>query len=280
MDISNILSQTEHPKLYQRGSATMWTEEYISHQLLAIHLNSELDLGTRKMSTVEKTSAWILEKTGTKRMNVLDLGCGPGLYAEFFASNSHQVTGIDISKVSIDYAKKMARQKKLDIEYIHANYLEIELQEDTYDLVVLIYTDFGVLLPDERQKLLSMIYKVLKKGGVFIFDVLNDRDLAKKVGSKNWEICRTGFWKETPYIALSDSYLYEREKVILFQHTIIDEKENVDVYRFWTHFFSDSDIEKELIVHRFSDISFYTDVLPIGDMWNGDNVTFCRAVKK
>ncbi len=280
MKITEIISQSEKPKLYEKGTSFMWTDEYISNQLLNVHLNPDIDLGSRKKSTIEKTANWILETQKEKgKLNILDLGCGPGLYTEIFAEQGHKVTGIDISENSIKYAKKSAKNKNLNIKYLNASYLEISLESDNYDLVVLIFTDLGVLIPGERENLLKMIYRVLKKGGTFIFDVLKDKDLENKTSPKTWEANNSGFWKGSPYLALSESFLYQKEKVILFQHNIIGPAGNIETYRFWTHFFSQNDVRKMLETYNFSDIHFREDIIPKGDKWNGDNVIFTMTSK-
>ena len=280
MNLADIISKNEKPKIYEKGTAFMWTDEHISKQLLNVHLNPDIDLGSRKKSTIEKTANWILDTQKEKgKLNILDLGCGPGLYTEIFAKAGHNVTGIDISKNSIEYAKKSAEDKKLDIAYINSSYLEIDLESDKYDLVVLIFTDLGVLMPTDRENLLEMVFRVLKKGGTFIFDVLKDREIEKKTSPKTWEASNNGFWKESPYLALSESFLYQEEKVILFQHIIVDTEENIETYRFWTHFFSQTDVQKMLDTRSFIDVKFKEDILPEGDIWNGDNVIFAMASK-
>jgi ubiquinone/menaquinone biosynthesis C-methylase UbiE len=280
MKIIEIISQSEKPELYEKGTSFMWTDEHISKQLLNIHLNADIDLGSRKRTTIEKTAHWILETQKEKgKLNILDLGCGPGLYTEIFAEKGHSIMGVDISKNSIEYARKSAKDKGLNANYLNANYLEINLESDNYDLIVLIYTDLGVLMSGERDSLLKMIYRVLKKGGTFIFDVLKDKDIEIKTSPKTWEAYNSGFWKEYPYLALSESYLYLEEKVILFQHNIIDTAGNIETYRFWTHFFSQNDVREMLNPHNFVDILFREDILPKGDMWSGDNVIFTIASK-
>lgn len=279
MKFNNIIKHRPKPTIYEKGTAVMWTDEHISKHLLQVHLNTELDLASRKKETIIQTCNWILEKAHKKQMKVLDLGCGPGLYTELMAEKDHKVTGVDFSGSSIEYAKAEAKKKALEIEYIQANYLELELEENSFDLVILIFTDLGVLLPAEREKMIQFVHKILKPGGTFIFDVLNDKDLEKKIAPKNWEAAEQGFWKPEPYLALSESFLYEKEKVILYQHMLLDEKEAVDVYRFWTHFFSYSDLETLLKKNGFMEFSFYDNVLPVGDLWNGDNVTFTVTIK-
>lgn len=258
----------------------MWTDPHISEQLLNIHLNPDIDLGSRKFSTIISTADWFLGSLKEKgELNILDLGCGPGLYAEIFAEKGHRVTGVDISKTSIDHAKDSARIKSLDIKYVNASYLDLELEEDTYDLIVLIYTDLGVLFPDDRESLLKKVYAALKSGGVFIFDVIRDTQLEQRLTPKNWEAVQSGFWRDYPYLALSESFLFKEQKVILYQHIVVDDEGNYETYRFWTHFFSPDEIKQMLLKQGFSSIYFRDDILPEGDIWNGDNVLFTTATK-
>lgn len=277
--MKHLLTYATKPELYEKGTAVMWTDPYISQQLLQIHLNPEIDLASRKYSTIEKTAVWVLSKASRERMNILDLGCGPGLYSEIYAIEGHEVTGVDFSKNSIAYGKQQAEKKGLNITYLNQNYLELDVPENHFDLATLIYADLGPLLPSERTQLLANIETALKPGGVLIFDVLNDKNLEDKVSPRSWEVAEKGFWRDGPYLALSESYFYQDEKVILHQHIVVEDSKT-EVYRFWTHFFSHADLIEVLSPFGFSDIRFHEDVLPEGDLWNGDNVTFCIAVKK
>ena len=280
MQIQDILNKIKKPTIYSRGSSFMWTDEHISKQLLAIHLDPKLNLGSRKLTTIQSTVKWILEEVGSnKRLNILDLGCGPGLYTEILAEKGHHVTGVDISSNSIEYAKVSAKEKDLDIRYIASNYLEMDLEEDQYDIILMIYTDFGALSPEERTCILNKIYKALKKNALFIFDVLKDNDLEQKLSPESWDIQAEGFWRNSPYLALSQSYLYEKEKVILFQHHIIDSHEQIETYTFWTHFFSNESLKGIIEDHGFKSYQVRDDILPESDLWNGKNVIFTIAKK-
>ncbi len=278
MNIINIHNNTTKPVLYEKGNSVMWTDEHISKQMLHVHLSQETDLASRKLDTINSTVEWVLSNTEKKELSILDLGCGPGLYSEILAIKGHKVTGIDFSDNSINYARKEAEKKKLNINYLKQNYLELDLEENAFDLVMLIFTDFGPLLPKEREQLIINVKKVLKPGGIFIFDVLNEQNTNEKITPRNWETAENGFWKNSPYIALSESFLYKENKVILYQHVIIDQKENINTYRFWIHFFSHTDLEEILYEHDFNSISFNEDVLPDGELYNGTNVTFCKSI--
>ena len=208
------------------------------------------------------------------------MGCGPGLYSEQLAQKGHQVTGVDFSENSIRYARQQAKQKNLDITYLNQDYTKLELKENSFDLVMLVFTDFGPLLPEARTQLLKMIKKVLTPGGLFVFDVLNDNNLENKVSPKSWEASQIGFWSNKPYLALSNSFLYQSEKVVLYQHLVIDEHDNFKLYRFWNHFFSNSDLRKILEEFEFNNITFHHNVIPSGDGYDSNDVTFCLANNK
>lgn len=278
MNFTDILEFTKKPQIYAEGNAVMWTNDHISRQLLYVHLNPNIDLASRRRASIESTVDWILNSVNLEKMNILDLGCGPGLYAELMAKREHKVTGVDFSKNSIEYARNEAIKKNLDIEYINQNYLEL-CEENKYDLAMMIFTDFGVLTPVARKTLLQNVYRALKPNGTFIFDVLSDKEIEKKVTEKSWEMEERGFWKDKPHLVLSNSYYYSRDKVILYQHIVIDNSDNFDVYRFWTHFFTSNDLKKVLEQEGFEKIECYDDVLPDIDLWNGDNVIFCKATK-
>ncbi|MCP3875686.1 MAG: class I SAM-dependent methyltransferase [Desulfobacteraceae bacterium] len=277
LNVKNIMNLCVKPTLYQKGTAVMWTDPYISKQLLDVHINPDLDLASRKKKTIEKTVKWILNKAGKSKLNILDLGCGPGLYSQLLAKKGHQVTGVDFSKNSIIHATKTAKENNLDIEYRQQNYLDLE-DQGKYDLVILIFTDFGVLVPDDRAVLLSNIHRALKPGGSFLFDVLNENWPAQKSVDKTWEISEKDFWREKPYLLLSDTISYPENKVILSQHCVIDE-DNCKIYRFWTHFFSHVDLTEILLKKEFGQIEFYENILPDSEICSGHHVTFCTAIK-
>lgn len=213
------------------------------------------------------------------RLSILDLGCGPGLYTENLAANGHIVTGMDFSANSIRYARESASRKRLNISYIQQNYLEME-EENKYDLILMIFTDFGVLSPDQREILLANVHRALKPGGKFLFDVMNENYPVNVSGSKEWEASGKGFWRNGPYLALTESFYYEEQKVALSQHIIIDEAGEMDIYRFWIHTFSHADLGEILASHGFSATECHDNIVPECDMYRSDAVTFTISTKQ
>lgn len=270
--------QIMNPRPYDKGTENMWTDAYISRQLLEMHLNTDNDIASRKKDNIEETVQWILKEFGKEKGTLLDLGCGPGLYAESFAKAGLNVTGIDFSLNSISYAKEHAMQNGLDICYICRNYLDLDY-ENQFDLIIMIYCDFGVLSIEERNILLKNILRALKKDGIFIFDALNKHTLEKLKFEKNWEYCEQGFWMDKPHICLSQTFHFPEMKAVLDQHIVITEEEKYKLYRFWNHYFDGDEIENLFLKAGFRSVKSYQNMISGNTMYNDSGVTFYKAQK-
>ena len=276
--LEELAKLSTKPQLYAKGTASMWDDEHISTYLLEAHINPDIDVASRKSSTINKTVDWILGQCGKANMNVLDLGCGPGLYAEVLAAKGHKVTGVDFSKRSIEYAKEQAAKESLDIKYLYQNYLELNM-ENEFDLAIMIYCDFVVLSPQERATLLANVRRALKPSGAFIFDVLNDKTLEGKTFARSWEAEKEGFWSDEPYLLLSETFHYPENKVMLDQHIVADDSGSYEIYRFWHHYFAPNDLKAELKKSGFRQVEYYENILPDGRLYRGSDVTFYKATR-
>lgn len=279
MNFDKLERISKRPPLYEKGDAIMWTDPHISQQLLQVHLNPNLDLASRTPASIEATMEFLLPFCDNQAMKILDLGCGPGLYAERMANAGHEVTGVDFSQSSIDYATNQAKSKKLSIKYFCQDYLTIDFQEE-FDIVMLVYTDLGVLVPEDRQILLGNIHRALKPGGTFVFDVINDKNIdAKFVEQRSWNFEKSGFWMDAQYFELMSGFHYQEDGVYLQQHILVDESESFKIYRFWTHYFNEDDVAQMMLDAGFREIESYENILPATSLWNGENITFFTAEK-
>lgn len=279
MNISNLISQITEPALFSEGSAVMWTDPHIAKQLLQVHLNPDVELASRRKSTIDITVDWILTALQKEGAAILDLGCGPGLYCMQYAERGHRVTGVDFSGNSITYARERAEHAGLHIDYRIGNYCDITLPEESFDCITLIYTDFGVLSPDDQQRLLSNIKRWLKPGGLFIFDLLSEDAFESAVVPRSWESSDGGFWREGSYVALSETIPYNEEKVVLSQHVIFDEREIPAVYRFWTQYFTKEKIDDLLTGAALQLLRCERGVIPDSDFHKGSDLLFTVAQK-
>ena len=278
MNMTQMLKMISETKLYDKGSKIMWTDEHISKKLLEMHINEEHDFASRNGDKIDKIVSFIIEKLNKPQGDVLDIGCGPGLYTTRFAQKGYKVTGIDFSKTSIEYAVRSAEKMSLDIEYRCNNYLELDCIEKA-DLVIMIYCDFCVLSRTEQDILLRNVYRALKPGGMFVFDAYNEESLSHRETAKTWEVEDGGFWREGPYAVMSTTKHYEDDKAVLSQHIVYDEANGFDVYRFWEHYFSDEDMYALLEKQKFTNIQSWVNPLKSDSASMENGITFYTASK-
>ena len=247
------------PKLYEKSTQKFWDDPYISKGMLEAHLNPDVEAATRKEKFVVDSVNWIDERVPSENYpKLLDLGCGPGVYAELFNNKGYQVTGFDLSKRSIEYAKTRAKEKKQDIQYVEGDYISDDFGRG-YDLITMIYCDFGVLSTKDRKTLLKKVYAGLNDGGCFLFDVFTIEKYRGKKEYKEWSIEEQGFWREKTSLILKSFYRYEEETTFLEQYIIIDEL-GMECCNIWEHVFTLDEIKQDLQVAGFRDISIYGDV--------------------
>jgi 2-polyprenyl-6-hydroxyphenyl methylase / 3-demethylubiquinone-9 3-methyltransferase len=100
----------------------------------------------------------------------LDVGCGGGLLAEEFARLGCTVTGIDPSEKSLEAARAHALEAGLAIEYHQGVGERLPCPDSAFEIVYCCDTLEHV---DNLDKVIAEISRVLKAGGVFLYDTLN-----------------------------------------------------------------------------------------------------------
>lgn len=258
MDFCLLSRSIQKPSLFAKSTSSLWDDDHISKEMLAAHLNPEFDAASRKHAFIDRSAHWILQYTGLKKgAKVLDLGCGPGLYAEKLASFGLKLTGIDFSKRSIAYAKTQAERKNLVIDYLYQNYLDMDFQ-NAFDMVMMIYCDFGVLSYTQRDVILDKIHRSLKRGGIFLFDV-SSFELMNRIAEKNtWSICKSGFFRPYPYICFESVFSYPKQDVLLTQYTVIDKRNTQEIYRIWNQTYSKETINAVFIEKGFEVVEVFS----------------------
>jgi SAM-dependent methyltransferase len=260
MNIDFIKQFQERPVPFTPGEPLFWDDPHISAQMLKAHLNPDNDLASRRPQTIQKSVDWLTASLDLQAGDsVLDLGCGPGLYAARLAEQGLHVTGVDYSRRSIEYATEFARQSNLDIRYRYQDYLTLD-DEGEYDAALLIYGDYCPLAPEQRKVLLTNIQRALKPGGYFVLDVTTPIH-RKRHGSHNgWYAVESGFWKPGPHLVLEEGFDYSEQSIYLDQAVVIEESGMVSVYRNWFQDFTRETITAELEAGGFAVQSVWNDL--------------------
>jgi 2-polyprenyl-6-hydroxyphenyl methylase/3-demethylubiquinone-9 3-methyltransferase len=109
-------------------------------------------------------------KMNPEKMSALEVGCGGGLLSEEIAKMGFITTGIDPSEQSIYSAIKHSRDNHLEINYEKGTGESLQFHNNPFDVVfccdVLEHVrDLPIVI--------SEISRVLKTGGIFIYDTFN-----------------------------------------------------------------------------------------------------------
>lgn len=265
----------QKPDLYEASFSAFWNDEHISKFMLEAHLNPDFGGASRKYGYIQQSVNWIAEycKDGNGK-KLLDLGCGPGIYADLLTDRGFCVTGIDFSERSIKYAKQHAADSHKTIKYCYQNYLEMDYTNE-FDVIILIYCDFGVLPPKDRNLLLKKIHQALKTNGILILDgftALNHFSEKETI-----EYQGHGFWSEYAYVAIHRNFIYKDTDNTLEQHVIVT-KDDCACYNIWNQLYSKETLENEIRTAGFSDTDYFDNVL--GEVFTGQESTICVVAKK
>ncbi len=269
----------ERPEPFQSYTASdLWTDEHTSRQMLSFHLNEALDVSSRKAEFINRSVEWIASEFNIGRnTKIADFGCGPGLYAARLAKRGANVTGIDFSKRSIEYAKEVAAREQLKINYVNQNYLEFDT-EDQFDLVLMIMCDFCALSPTQRKGILRKFHKFLKPSGSVLLDVYSLSAFEQREETATYEVNQlSGFWSPNKYYGFLNTFKYDEKKVILDKYTIIESERTRQVYN-WLQYFAPEDLEREFVEAGFFVKGIYSDVA--GNPYNRKSGEFAVIVNK
>jgi 2-polyprenyl-3-methyl-5-hydroxy-6-metoxy-1,4-benzoquinol methylase len=173
----------------------------------------------------ENEVRWMIKEYLTNtEMKILDVGCGTGRHAINLATKGYKnITGIDLSPNLISAAKKVAKEKNVQVDFRVGDARELPFENEFDAALCLCEGAFGLLENDaENYKVLRAVHQSLKKQGIFILTTLNlfrdaefdpmtcraamDMEITKKDGAKKILKC-------------SDrSYTFPELKWVLEQH--------------------------------------------------------------
>lgn len=113
---------------------------------------------------------------------VLDLCCGPGLFVVPLARAGHSVTGVDLSRVMLERARKACVEEGVEVDLVRED-MHDHVRPGAYDVVLNLYTSFGYFAEPERNlQVLRNAHESLAPGGRLVVDLLGKEVLAGWVG--------------------------------------------------------------------------------------------------
>ena len=110
----------------------------------------------------------------------LDLGCGTGINSVFLAENGFEVTGVDISKKAIDYAKANAKKAQVKIDFFAADATDLSFLNNKKFDFILDWANLHGIPKEKRDEYINGIVEYSKTGSKFLLRCFSNKDTDKK----------------------------------------------------------------------------------------------------
>lgn len=120
---------------------------------------------------------------------VLDLGCGPGRNAIYFAKQGYEVDAVDSSQEALQWGIDRAKEQGVRINFCLKNIFEMEIQNAGYDVIY----DSGCFhhtAPHRRMDYVNLLNQALKPGGFFGITCFIENGIQGGSVMTDWEVYR------------------------------------------------------------------------------------------
>ncbi|MDD3045210.1 MAG: class I SAM-dependent methyltransferase [Candidatus Delongbacteria bacterium] len=164
----------------------------------------------------------------------LELGCGAGETALWFAEKGYETYGVDISPTAIEWAREKAAEQNLKADFRVENVIESMGYDENYFDLILDAHCLHRIIGEDRAELLNHVYHVLKKGGILLSETMCGDDKSEE-GKEMFDKETRCIMTESPkyrdiaqaYLGMPDDILEEIRKAgfkILYSDVKIKEK--------------------------------------------------------
>lgn len=223
MQLLDIVQRSPAPVPWAEGDNIPWHEPAFSARMLHEHLTQEHDAASRRFKTIDRHVHWIHHHLlAGQPARILDLGCGPGLYARRLAKLGHECVGIDYSPASIAYAQDQSAAEGLSIRYVHQDIRAADYGQG-FGLVMLIYGEFNVFGPTGANLILRKAYQALRNGGILLLEP-HTPVIVREMGDKptTWYTARQGLFSDRPHLCLQEYFWDEVRQATTIRYWIVD----------------------------------------------------------
>jgi SAM-dependent methyltransferase len=223
MKLIDVVNRSPRPAPWTEGEKIPWNEPGFSARMLREHLSQEHDAASRRFEIIDLQVEWISEfLPGGRAGQVLDMGCGPGLYASRLAKLGCKCTGIDFSPASIAYAQEQARAGGLDCHYIQGD-LRTTAFGNGYDLAMFIFGELNVFRPQDARLILQKAFEALNSGGRLVLEP-HTFEAVRNIGGlpPRWYSASSGLFSENPHLYFQEYFWDEATLSTIQRYFIID----------------------------------------------------------
>lgn len=221
MSLLSLISRIPAPEPWSEGDNIPWNEPGFSARMLTEHLSQDHDAASRRLEKIDRHVRFIHHLLGERPARILDLGCGPGLYATRLARLGHRVSGIDYSPASVEYARNLAESAGLACRFELAD-LRTAVFGSGYDLVQLIYGELNVFPRPVAADILQRAYAALNDGGLLLLEPHTFEGVRGTGCRQEWWTSTGGLFSPRPHLVLEETFWDDATHTRTDRYYVID----------------------------------------------------------
>lgn len=267
MKLEDIVNRQTQPDPWAEGDNIPWNDPSFSKRMLEEHLSQRHDAASRRVETIDHHVEWIHHQVLSEHPSrILDLACGPGLYAQRLATLGHECTGIDFSPASIVYARDEAQRNQLAIHYQQDDLRTAGFPEGQ-DLVMLISGELNVFSPSDAKHIINKAAECLTKSGQLVLEVHASGIIPRRGQEpRTWYTSKSGLWSDSPHICLQENFWDSARNVATTRYFVTDAATGGTTMSSASYQnYSDGEYESLLIESGFTNVTRYPSLTGISD---------------
>ena len=247
-----------------------WDDPDFSERMLREHLDQSHGAASRPKVEILRLVDWLWDKLSLREgSRVLDVTCGPGLYAVELARRGCVVHGMDFSPSAIRFAQQLAADEGVTdrCSFQLRDVLTMGAPRAHFDAVLFLYGELATFSPNEAANLLRLCADALhppsqQAGGRLVVELLGYEHVDKE-DSTWWFADDSGLWGDAPFLHLGERHWYAEQNLSLEQFHII----NLETGELYQYTLSDQAYGAQTVVSMMRQAGFrHVEVCPA---WGG-----------
>ncbi len=230
-----------------------WNEPEFSRRMLEVHLDQSTGLASRPFAKIDRHVQFIHHGVLDARTSrILDLGCGPGLYAHRLVILGHEVAGIDFSPASTEYAKSQGGGNFTQDDLLQADFGE------GHDLVTFLFGEPNTFSPSDLKVILGKAYLALKPGGKLLLEVTKS-EAVRGMGDQgqSWAASEKGLFHPAPHFWLQESVWDDDAQAAKTRWHVLPEGGDPFSFGCTTQAWTEEQMRRALGESGFQEVSIY-----------------------
>ncbi|MBD3221508.1 methyltransferase domain-containing protein [bacterium] len=234
LTLRHLLTRAFPPRPWRDGHKIPWHDPRFSERVLPVHLDPDTHMASRAPDVIRAHVDWLFELLSAEEpgpagrpRHLLDLGCGPGLYALALARAGLQVTGIDYGPAAVAHARAEAAREGLDdrVSIVEADLTalgaDLRARLAPVDVATFWFAEIASFTPDEARGLMGDLAAMVRPGGLVVIEWMPE-ELFARHAETSWETRDRSVFSDRPHLWLQEHHWDDDQRAEITVHWIVD----------------------------------------------------------